>query len=272
MGSKLNIKIKENVSANVAANAEAWIEDICNWLLAQPRPADMEHTQPRYTEIDFTVADAGHSRGLRSKDTGAGWAVLSTGTDLKIEDRPKLLVFPTTEEIACRGNWCFLISQLNRPEGYYKDSFRWQEHTNFQLRYLDRLAASNRSIGSLLEEYKNQKAEAEAAEREAAYRRQYPEKRKLRQARQAEAWRIKVPSWWYDRYPEERPDDYVPAKSDRRQPVYGEPPAPQPPLPPQQPKQHPTPQLSPQDARALEIIERQQQYMASYCGTEDGDM
>ena len=38
MEQKLNIEIKENVSAYVAANAVAWIEDICNWLLSQPRP------------------------------------------------------------------------------------------------------------------------------------------------------------------------------------------------------------------------------------------
>ena len=272
---KLNITIDDDVPAEVAAQAAQWITDICTWLLAQPQPTGLDGIHPRFSEIKYRVHPHPRNFGLRSKDSGDGWLDLGVSDDLKIEvrgDFPSFTVIPTATVIACQGNWSYVISQLLYPNGYFKDSFNWQECLAYQLRYLDDLAKSNRDVRSLLDEFEQQQQELAEAERMKKYRAQYPEKRRLRLDRQAEARRLKVPSWWYDRYPEERPDDYVPAKSDRRQPVYGEPPAPQPPLPPQPPKQHPTPQLSPEDARALEIIERQQQYMASYCMTEDGDM
>ena len=152
--------------------------------------------------------------------------------DLKIEvrgDYPSFTVIPTATVIACQGNWAYVISQLLYGVGYYKEGFEWQECLAYQLRYLDDLAKNNRDVRSLLDEFEQQQQELAEAERMRKYKAQFSEKTKLRQAHQAEAWRIKVPSWWYDKYPEQRPDDYVPAKSDRRQPVYSEPPAPQPP-------------------------------------------
>ena len=272
---KLNITIDDDVPAEVAANAVEWITSIVEWLLAQPQPAGLDGIQPRFSEIKYRVHPHPRNFGLRSKDDGAGWLNLGVSDDLKIEvrgDFPSFTVIPTATVIACQGNWSYVISQLLYPNGYYKDSFNWQECLAYQLRYLDDLAKSNRDVRSLLDEFEQQQQELAEVERVKKYKAQYSDSRRKRLARQKAAWAIKVPSWWYDKYPEQKPDDYEPEKCDRRQPVYGEPPAPQPPLPPQQPKQHPTPQLSPEDARALEIIERQQQYMASYCMTEDGDM
>ena len=271
---KLNITIDDDVPQEVAAHAAQWITDICTWLLAQPQPAGLDGIQPRFSEIKYRVHPHPRNFGLRSKDSGSGWLDLGVSDDLKIEvrgDYPSFTVIPTATVIACQGNWAYVISQLLFPTGYFKDGFEWQECLAYQLRYLDDLARNNRDVRSLLDEYEQQQQELAEAERMKKYWAQYPEKRKLRQARQAESRRIKPVKWYDDKY---GTNQTVANESDnvaRVKPHYCEHQSP-PPLPPQPPKQHPTPVLSPEDARALEIIERQQQYMASYCVTEDGDM
>lgn len=236
----LDITIDPGVPAEVATNAVKWITDICTWLLSQPQPAGLEGTQPRFSEVKYTVRQHARTFGLRNRDSGAGWLDLGVSEDLKIEirgDFPSFTVIPTDYETACRANWCYVVAQLLYPQGYFRESFRWEECLGYQLAYLDHMAEGNRAVRSLLDEYEQQQQELAEAERLKKYWAQYPEKRKLSLARQAETRRIKVPSWWYDRYPEQRPDDYEPAECGRRQPVYcqHESPTPLPPAAPREP-------------------------------------
>ena len=281
---KLNIAVDDDVPAEVAANAADWITSIVEWLLAQPQPAGLDGIQPRFSEIKYRVHPHPRNFGLRSKDDGAGWLNLGVSDDLKIEvrgDFPSFTVIPTATVIACQGNWSYVISQLLYPNGYYKDSFNWQECLGYQLRYLDDLAKNNRDVRSLLDSFEQQQQELAEVERMKKYRQQFTDSRLARQKRQREAWAIRTPQWYWSAHEdaivsqheseETKPNQkHAPAASPQK-PHYCEHQSP-PPLPPQPPKQHPTPQLSPEDARALETIERQQQYMASYCMTEDGDM
>ena len=212
--------------------------------------------QPRFSEIEYRVHPFARNYGLRSKTTGAGWLNLGTESDLKFEQRgdfPSFIELVTTPELAFRGNAAYLISQLLTPIGYYKDGFDWERCLDYQLRYIDHMGQSNRDALNLVDEYEKQLAAKQAEEKHKWYLRQFPEKRALRLARQAEQRRIKPVGWYDEKYP-------PPCKD----------PAPKfAPAPPPEPIQRPTPTLSENDQRALEILDGHQRYMASFCEDHD---
>jgi len=262
---ELNITIDPECPDEIKANGIAWVEDACNWLLSQPRTTDA--IQPRFSEVAFTIKPCGFSRGVRDVRDGRGTVTVDTGTDLKIEAPPKLLAIPTTQEIAFRGNAVFLLSQLFRPDGVYTDSFRQEEHTHYQLKFLDRLAESNRTARSLLDDYEEAEAARKEKERMERYWQQYPDKRALRLARQAESRRIKPVKWYDDRY---GTNQTVANESDnvaRVKPHYCEHESPGP-LPPQPPAERPVAPISAQDQAALDVIKSQQEYMQSFANRE----
>ncbi|MDA7886684.1 hypothetical protein N9B10_07340 [Pirellulales bacterium] len=144
---ELNITIDPECPDEIKANGIAWVEDACNWLLSQPRTPDA--TQPRFSEIKITIKPCGFSRGLRDVRDGRGSLVLDTGTDLKFNILPSIIVIPTTQEIAFRSNAVHTLSQLFRPDG-------WEEHLHYQLKFLDRLAASSKAARGVLDQYEEQ--------------------------------------------------------------------------------------------------------------------
>jgi hypothetical protein len=202
---ELNITIDPECPDEIKANGIAWVEDACNWLLSQARTPDA--TQPRFSEVKITIKPCGFSRGLRDVRDGRGSLALDTGTDLKFNILPSIIVIPTTQEIAFRGNAVYLLSQLFRPDGYYEDSYRWEEHLHYQLKFLDRLAASNKAARGLLDQYEEAEAARQEEERLAAYYLQYPTKRKQRLQTQARQRAIVTPAWWFAKYPDAKPDE-----------------------------------------------------------------
>jgi hypothetical protein len=149
----LDIEILDDVPGDVAASCTEWITEICTWLLEQPRQASADTTQPRFTEIKFTVSGDAFNHGLRNTNTGRGYVVLAVSNDLKIQTRPNLVTVVTDTETACRGNWCYILNQVFRPDGFAQDSFKWEEHLTYQLRYLDFLAEDSRAVRSQLDDY-----------------------------------------------------------------------------------------------------------------------
>lgn len=197
---ELNITIDPECPDEIKANGIAWVEDACNWLLSQPRTPDA--TQPRFSEIKITIKPCGFSRGLRDVRDGRGSLALDTGTDLKFNILPSIIVIPTTQEISFRGNAVYLLSQLFRPDGYYEDSYRWEEHLHYQLKFLDRLAASSKAARGVLDQYEEQQAAKKEKERLARYRAQFPLKHQQYKDALARSRKITYPDWWLKKYPD----------------------------------------------------------------------
>ena len=217
---KLQIEIDDGVPDEVATHAAAWIEDIVNWLLSKPVPADLSGSQPRYSEIRYTVREHPRTIGLRNKNDGKGWLDLGVGSDLKFEQRgdfPSFIVLPTTTELACRGNWAYVISQCNSAIGYFADGFNWQRCLAYQLEYLDHLGQSNRTALSLVDQYHQQLAAKQEEQRMKLYWQQYPDKRALRLKRQRESRAIHTPAWYAARWPDQPQSDHEAEKSSKQQ-------------------------------------------------------
>ena len=195
---ELNITIDPQCPDEIKANGIAWVEDACNWLLSQPRTTDA--IQPRFSEVAITIKPCGFGRGVRDVRDGRGSLALDTGTDLKIDTGGKIVVIPTAQEIAFRGNAVFLLSQLFRPEGYYEDSFRQEEHTHYQLKFLDRLAESNRTARSVVDDFEQIQADKIEQEKEEAYKQQLAEKRYLTARKHAYDTARRCPEWYYLKY------------------------------------------------------------------------
>ena len=200
MKEKLNITIDDECPDEIKANGIEWVEDVCTWLLSNPRTTDA--IQPRFSEIKFTIKPCGFSRGIRNVHDGHGSVAINTGTDLKIDTGGKIVVIPTTQEIAFRANTCYLLSQLFRPDGYGKDSFRTEEHTHYQLMFLDRLAESNRTARSVVDDFEQIQADKIEQEKEEAYKRQLAEKRYLLARAHRYSTARRIPQWYLDRYPD----------------------------------------------------------------------
>lgn len=196
MKERLNITIDDECPDEIKANGIEWVEDVCTWLLSNPRTTDA--IQPRFSEIKFTIKPCGFSRGIRNVRDGHGSIAINTGTDLKIDTGGKIVVIPTTQEIAFRANTCYLLSQLFRPDGYSKDSFRTEEHTHYQLMFLDRLAESNRTARSVVDDFEQIQADRLEQEKEEAYKQQLEEKRYLAARKHAYDTAMRVPSWYVD--------------------------------------------------------------------------
>ena len=49
MKETLNITIDESCPDEIKVNAIAWVEDVCTWLLSNPRTTDA--IQPRFSEM-----------------------------------------------------------------------------------------------------------------------------------------------------------------------------------------------------------------------------
>ncbi len=217
----LQIDIADGVPDEIATHAVAWIEDIINWLLSQPVPADLSGLQPRFSEIKYVVHRHARNYGLRNKSTGKGWINLGTESDLKFEQRgdfPSFIELVTTPELAFRGNAAYIISQLLTPIGYYKEGFDWERCLSYQLKYLDHLGQSNRTALSLVDQYEKQLAAKQEEHRMKLYWQQYADKRALRQKRQREAWAIHTPAWYTARWPDQPQSDHEAEKSSKQQP------------------------------------------------------
>ena len=196
MTEQLNITIDDECPDEIKANGIAWVEDACNWLLSQPRTPDA--TQPRFSEIKITIKPCGFSRGLRDVRDGRGSVAIDTGTDLKFNILPSIIVIPTTQEIAFRGNAVYLLSQLFRPDGYSQDSFRWQEHLHYQLKFLDRLAESSKAARGAVDDFEQIQADKAEQEKAEQYKQQLEEKRYLQARKRAYDTALRVPSWYVD--------------------------------------------------------------------------
>lgn len=153
MKQKLKINLDENIPAEYKAQVPIWLEEVAEWLLAHPRTADLEHTAPAFSELDMFVGTERAGRGLRNRKTGKGWLTLRFRLDhFNLETRPLLTeVDPAEPELACRVSWCYLLSQLFRPEGAFTDAFRWEEHLAYQMEYFEfldskRFAVVNKEI------------------------------------------------------------------------------------------------------------------------------
>ncbi len=272
---ELNITIDPQCPDEIKANGIAWVEDACNWLLSQPRTTDA--IQPRFSEVAITIKPCGFGRGVRDVRDGRGSLALDTGTDLKIDTGGKIVVIPTAQEIAFRGNAVFLLSQLFRPDGYYEDSFRQEEHTHYQLKFLDRLAESNRTARSLLDDYEEAEAARKEEERLAVYNAQFSTKYKQTQLARKLAREIHTPSWWWKKYPDAivsqheseatKPNQKPTPATSSPKPHYCEHESPGP-LPPQPPVERPVAPISAQDQAALDVIKSQQEYMQSFANRE----
>jgi hypothetical protein len=217
---QLDIAIDDGVPDEVATHAVAWVEDIVNWLLSQPRPADISGSQPRYSEIRYTVREHARTIGLRNQNDGKGWLDLGVSSDLKFEQRgdfPSFIVLPTTTELGCRGNWAYAISQCNSAIGYFSDGFDWETCLAYQLKYLDHLGQSNRTTLSLLDQYHQQLAAKQEEQRLKKYWQQYPDSRAARLKRQREARAIHTPSWYAARWPDHPQSDHEAEKSTKQQ-------------------------------------------------------
>ena len=252
----LQIEIDPAVPSDIAALVPVWLEDVMAWLLNQPRPAGLDGQQPRFSELKYSIAMGSPNRGLSSRITGDGWVTLGVSNNLVLDTLPVPLVFSADTETATKTRWVFLLSQCFRPESYTdKENFRHEEHLYFQMKFLEEFAPS------LAKEAQAQIDAMAAEEKQKAYKAQFAQKRKLKQERQREAWKLRTPEWY-----RKKTDPHY--SSGRTQ---------LPPVPPPQLRETPTPELDEFQRKALAERKAMEDYILrntvctdSIC--EDGDM
>ena len=197
----LNVDVHESVPAEYAGQVIGWLEHVVVFLLSAPRPTGLDWVQANYEGIHFTITGPARNFGLRDVRTGEGWCQLHITPDLVIQTDP-LTVIPSTVEIATPANWAFVVSQLNRKEGFHKAEFPNDVHLHFQLAWLDSIAAKNKSVRSLVDDFEQAQEEKKEAERMERYWAQYPEKRRLQREKHYWDTVTRVPAWYAAKWPD----------------------------------------------------------------------
>ncbi len=252
----LTIEYADEFPPELQALAEQCLQDAIAFLEGIPRPTELPDIQtliPNWEEMRFTFAENAWPHGLFSRTSMKGWCVLSykASGDLLINSEPVVTV------VGVDPNICTTASIVYTLDQYFIAGTYPEIHLHRQLSYLDSIAATNKSVRSLLDDYEQAKADQAEQERMAAYYLQYPTKRKQRLQKQAADRAIVVPGWWYQKYP----DDYEAPTVTRTKPTYctHEPPQPQPPPPPRQPA--PSPELDEFQKKAVANIKAMQDFI-----------
>ena len=223
-----------DLDSGECALAQQVITDACTWLLNQPRHMGIDSCHPMFSELTFHVGRNRPNKGLRHRINGVGRQQLAFTNLFAVMSEPKQNI-ETTHTIAMGAACAFMLNQLFQCESWGTENFDREPHYQMQLRWLAEFAPD------VLVKFK-----AESSDRKQ--KKQLKQKHALQLARQHK--------------------NRQPQQPKRSAPHYSAPPAPLPPQPPAAPIQHPKPVLSEQDKRALEVLENQQLYMASFCTTD----
>lgn len=270
----LNITFDKSLPAEFHTLAERALRTAIDYLDSQPRPKatpPIESFIPEWEKLKFTVGADGWARGMYSMNSMAGWAVINVrlNGDCVFGLAKPITILNVDIELAT------VIECVGMLDSYFYKGIDSDRQLRRQLQYVDSISATDGRARSLLDQLDEQIKAEEAAQREDAYKNQFVVKHQQYRQRLKEARYIRTPSWFWAKNPDAIVSQHeAPQTAPAPKPTYCKH-EPQAPLPPAPLKQHPAPTLSPEDAQALESIERQNEYMASYClpdcSTEDHD-
>jgi hypothetical protein len=265
----LNISFVDEFPDSLKASAEKCLREGIAFLEGIPRPtaSDGEWLTPNFPELKFTFGENVWSHGLFSRESMAGFCVMDyrSNRELLINSKPCMTFLNVDAEICTVASVVFVLDQ------YFVKDKKPEQHLMRQLQYLDSIAAKNKSIKSIVDDYEQAQKDQAEVERQAAYKNQFVEKHRLQREQLRNSRYIRTPSWYWSKNPDAIVSQHEAPATEPPKPHYckHEPQPPCPPLPPAQPA--PTPTLSAEDAKAMEIIKGHQQYMQSFCATEDFD-
>lgn len=197
---EINLKFDDSLPPEHHDMAERSLRTAIAFLDDQPRPMELpaiEYFTPDWSRMQFTVGVDAVPHGLFNRETMSGWCVLT----VRLNGDMLLMTDPLTTILNVDLELATTVAMVSILDGYYYDGIHFDRQLHRQLQYLDSVAASNKTARSLLDDFEQAQEDQAEKERMERYWRQYPEKRKLRQARQAEAWRIKDVPWYDNKYP-----------------------------------------------------------------------
>ncbi len=199
----MNLKIEFDKSLPVEhhAMAERSLRTAITFLDSQPRPMTqppIESFIPDWEQMEFKIGGDTWARGLFSSLSMKGWCVLSVrlNGDLVLNTEPTPTTFPNQDlEVATT---CSMVSIL---DGVYYLNVRFDRQLQRQLQWLDSIASDDARTKSLVDEFEEQQKAKAEAERYAAYKAQWPEKRRLQREKHYRDTVSKVPAWYAAKYP-----------------------------------------------------------------------
>lgn len=196
----LNIQFDESLPVEHQAMAERSLRTAIDFLDSRPRPMahpPIEFFTPDWEKMEFKIGGDTWARGLFSTKSMKGWCILTVrlNNDLVLMTDPLTTFLNQDLEVATT---CSMVSTL---DGAFYLGIHFDRQLQRQLQYLDSIAPENAKAKSLVDEYEEQqKAQAEA-ERYAAYKAQWPEKRRLQSEKHYRDTVSKVPAWYAAKYP-----------------------------------------------------------------------
>ena len=195
---KLQITFTDEFPEALKASAEKCLRDGITFLEGIPRPAtpEIEYLTPDFENMKFQFGENVWSHGLFSTDTMAGWCVMDyrSNGELLINSTPCWTVLGVDPEIATTCSVVYVLDQ------YFVVNKNPEQHLLRQLQYLDSIAASNKAVRSLLDEYEQHLADQDQSAKDEWYSQQSEEKRYLQARKYAYDTALRIPLWFLERY------------------------------------------------------------------------